>query len=102
MRAQFFLRDRRQEIWLELFKGTVIGQQKWSETRVQAYANVFQTSTGNVPQTFLSSSAITRHEFQSEVPVSLTGQDVVLREGHVITVVWGASVRKSAGPYSRS
>lgn len=90
-----------EKLWMCGMTGVVAGEKKWSETRVQS--SVGHSHLG--PVASVSTSVNTRHEFWLVSPdgdercVQFHHSSIVVREGQMMSAIWGASAKSETGPY---
>ncbi|MHB0972986.1 MAG: hypothetical protein ACYC0P_01915 [Thiobacillus sp.] len=92
------------KIWLNIARGEVIGQQKWSETEVHASGGGGYVGQhgGFVAPPKISSTTSEKHEFWiredggKETAIELSDANFPVREGQRVWIAWGGSTRSKA------
>lgn len=95
------------KLWFCAMTGRVVGEKKWSETRISSSGGggYINQGSGFISAPQVSTRVSTRHEFWLQAPdgeercVELNDSNTAVREGQILTAVWGARVGKESGPY---
>ena len=88
-----------QSVWLCGMTGVVAGEKKWSESRTHSTGGTAYTAPA------IRTSVSTRHEFWlvaldgEERCVEMGNSNVAVREGQLMTAIWGAAEKTNSGPY---
>lgn len=94
-----------QKIWLATFTGQVVDSKKQSETSVYSQTDTVLSKVGSIPFTSVYSEVDREHSMWlrssdgTEHEVLLPHHDFSTRQGHVVTVLWGAADGRTEGTY---
>lgn len=91
------------KIWLNIARGDVVGQQKWSETKIHASGGGGYVSQqgGYVRPPQVSSTSHEKHEFWireedgKEIAIKFTDANFPVREGQKVWIAWGNNSRNN-------
>ena len=96
-----------QSVWLCGMTGVVAGEKKWSESRVSGGGGggYMHHGGGYIAPQSIKTTVSTRHEFWlvasdgEERCVEMGNSNIAVREGQLMTAIWGAEARSKDGPY---